>query len=164
MHSKCDQLVAGPTDVADVELRGRTDFLHEAELVTQPIEPIARPRERRERRQLGDIAHIEPDVHETPAVAAERAHLPDGDAWTFVQAPERLTIEARFGIDTQRRAAKRDQRRNRRVDVDDGRPVQRQLDALVVLVLFHEAERLTRREHQRGQREAGALPESHNPK
>ena len=83
---------------------------------------------------------------------AERAHFPDGDARTFVEAAERLTIEARLGIDVKRRAAQRDQRRNRRVDVDDGRPVQRQLDALVVLVLLDEAERLTRREHQGGQR------------
>ena len=164
MHPERDQLVSGPADVPDVVLRRGTDFLREAELVIQPIEPIARPRERHDRRQFHDIAHIEPDVHETAAVAAERAHFPDGDAWTFVEAPERLTIEASFGIDAQRRATEGDQRRNGRVDVDDGRPVQRQLHALIVFVLLHEAERLTRSNHQGGQRKAGALPESHNPK
>ena len=39
-------------DVADVDLRGRTNFLHEPELLLEPIEPIARPRERHETRQL----------------------------------------------------------------------------------------------------------------
>ena len=38
------------------------------------------------------------------------------------------------------------------------------LDSLIVFILFDQAERLTRGEHQNGQRDAGALPESHNPK
>ena len=109
MHAEGNQLVARPTDVADIELRCRTDFLHEAELISQPVEAIPRPRQRREARQFRDIAHVEPHVDETPAMPAKGAHFPDGDAGTFVQAPERLTIEARLGIDTQRRAAERDQ-------------------------------------------------------
>ena len=46
----------------------------------QPIEPIARPRERHEAWQLRDVADIEPDMDETPPVAAERAHLAHGNA------------------------------------------------------------------------------------
>ena len=145
MHAECDQLVAGPTHVADVEPRGRADFLHEAELLTQPIETIARPRQRRDPRQLRDIGHIEPDVRETAAMPAKRAHLPDRYPWAFVEPAERMAIEARLGIDAQGGAAQRDEGGNRRVDVDDSRAVQRQLDPLVVLVLFDEAERLTSR-------------------
>ena len=78
MHPKRDELSAGPADVADLQPRGRSDFLHEAELLLEPIEPIPRPRQRRKPRQLRDVAHLDPHVHETPAVPPERADLANG--------------------------------------------------------------------------------------
>ncbi len=105
VHAECYQLVARPTDIAHIELRGRPDFLHEPKLALEPIEPIARPRERHEARQLRDVAHIEPDVNKTAAMPPERVDLTNSDSRTCVELAECLAIEARLGVDAQRRAA-----------------------------------------------------------
>ena len=150
---------ARPTEVADVEWR-RANFMHEAKLSFS----IGRSatRQRHEPRQFRDISRREPDMRETAPMPPERAHFPHRYAGPFVETAQCETIETRFGIDIQRRAAECDQRGNRCRDVDDSRPIQRQLDTLVVLVLLHQSSDDCR-EHQRGKHYAGAPPKPQTP-
>ena len=106
------------------------------------------------RGSCGDVAHLEAHMHESPAMAPERADFANRHSRPLVQAAEGLPIEPRFRIDAQCRTAKGHERRNRRVDIDNRRAVQRQLDSLVVFVLLDQAEladmpATSARQHQR---------------
>ena len=101
-------------------------------------------------------------MKETATMPPIRAHVAHRHAGPFVRSAKCPAVEPGLRIEIQRRTSQGDQRGNRRVDVDHSRTVQRQLDALIVLVLFHKTELPACSGRQHDEDNAEKPPEGHN--
>ena len=109
--------------------------------VVMAVELVRRPVERGHRTELRDIVHRHPDLHELPSEPTPAAHARHAGRLGREQASDFRPIDVRRRPDIQVQTAQVDQSRHRRVQVDRGAAVDRQVDLFVVLVLLDEPAR-----------------------
>jgi hypothetical protein len=129
------QFVALPADISRVLAGGGRHVLREHEHAVLLDEAVGRPGERRALRQRADVVGLDAQVHVAPAFAPRGAHRRHARAGPLEPGPYVVAVEPRRRVDGQRRVAQGDERRHGRIHVDGGRPVEVEVDVLLVLVL-----------------------------
>src|SRR5262249_40942141 len=115
------------------------DRLEVRVLILLLVEAIGGPRKRRNGAEPADVVDVQANADEAPAAAPEGADAADAGVRGRVVRAHRIRIDAGSRARVEGGAAQRIQRRDRAVDVNRGRPVEREIDVFLVFVLPEQA-------------------------